>query len=159
VSFTRTDKALPMPMQKDWVAMLPYMNQLKDLNWYGLTVKGLKDGDYTVSIDGKAVGKFSAKELADGVNLGNVTAGPIWEQGNKVFQAINAKNGMVGSRFFDVVLFQFPNKEWLKDLAETAAERRTAELKKRMEKIEAAQAEVYKLAKPVPHKFEIAPAK
>ncbi|MFO0823500.1 MAG: SGNH/GDSL hydrolase family protein [Gemmataceae bacterium] len=159
VTFTRTDKALPMPLQKDWVAMLPYMNQLKDLNWYGLTVKGLKDGDYTVSIDGKAVGKFSAKELADGVNLGNVTTGPIWEQGNKVFQAINAKNGMVGSRFFDVVLFQFPNKEWLKDLAETAAERRTSELKKRMEKIEAAQAEVYKLAKPVPHKFEIAPAK
>ena len=58
-----------------------------------------------------------------------------------------------------MVMFQFPNKDWLKDLAETATERRTAELKKRMEKIDAAQADIYKLAKPVAHKFEIKPAK
>lgn len=154
VTFTRTDSALPIPVQKDWLPMLPYMSELKNLNWYGLTVKGLKDGDYTVSIDGVAVGKFSAKDLAAGVNLGNVTAGPIWEQGNKVLQAINAKNAQVGQRFFGVVMFNAP--DWLKDVAD---ERKPAELKKRMEKIEAAQAEVYKLAKPVPHKFEIAPAK
>ncbi|MBA4188303.1 MAG: hypothetical protein C0467_09885 [Planctomycetaceae bacterium] len=154
VSFNRTDKSLPLPMQKEWLPMLPYMKELKDLNWYGLTVKGLKDGDYTVNIDGKPVGKFTAKELDAGVNLGNVMTGPIWEQGNKVLQAINAKNGMVSSRFSDVIRFTAP--EWLKDVAD---ERKPAELKKRMEKIEAAQAEVYRLAKPVAHKFEVVPAK
>jgi len=152
VVFTRTDDALPMPIQKDWLSMLPYTNELKDLNWYGLTMKGLKDGNYTVSIDGKDVGKFSAKELAAGVNLGNVTVGPVWEQGNKVLQAINAKNGQVSQRFFGVVMFNAP--EWLADVA---AERKPAELKKRMEKIDAAQAEVYKLAQPVARTFAIKP--
>jgi lysophospholipase L1-like esterase len=154
VTFTRTDEAIPMPMQKDWLPMLPYLNEMKDLNYYALSVKGLKEGEYTISIDGVEVGKFSAKELAGGVNLGNVTTGPIWEQGKKVFDAINAKNGIVAGRFFGVVMFNAP--DWLADVA---AERRPAELKKRMEKIDAAQADIYKLAKPVAHKFEIKPAK
>jgi lysophospholipase L1-like esterase len=153
-SFTRTDDAIPMPVQKDWLPMLPYMNDLKDLNYYGLTVKGLNDGDYDVTIDGATVGKYSAKELAAGVNLGNVTTGPVWEQGNKVLQAINAKNGMVGGRFFGVVMFNAP--DWLADVA---AERKPLELKKRMDAIDKAQAEIYKLAKPVMRKFEVKPAK
>lgn len=152
--FTRTDEAIPLPIQKDWLPMLPYTNELRDLNYYGLTVKGLADGDYTVSIDGTAVGTFSAKDLAAGVNLGNVTVGPVWEQGNKVLQAINAKNQLVGQRFFGVVMFNAP--DWLADVA---AERKPAELKKRMDKIDLAQAEVYKLAAPVARKWEVKPAK
>jgi lysophospholipase L1-like esterase len=154
ITFTRSDNAIPMPMQKDWLPMLPYINDMRDLNWYGLSVKGLTGSEYTVSIDGAVVGKYSAKELDEGVNLGNVTSGPIWEQGNKVFDAINRKNQMVASRFFSVVMFNAP--DWLADVA---AERKPLELKKRMDKIDAAQAEVYKLATPVPHKFEIKPAK
>jgi lysophospholipase L1-like esterase len=154
VSFTRTDSALPMPVQKDWLPMLPYTNEMKDLNYYGLTVKGLADGDYAVSIDGTEVGKYSAKQLADGVNLGLLTGGPVWDQGNKVFQAINAKNQMVHQRFRGVVMFNAP--DWLADVA---AERKPQELKKRMERIDAAQAEIYKLVKPVPRKFEVKPAK
>ena len=153
LSFTRTDDAIPVPVQKDWLPMLPYTNELKDLNYYGLTVKGLKDGDYAVSIDGKDVAKYTAKELAAGVNLGNLTAGPVWEQGNKVLQAIGAKNALVSQRFFGVVMFNAP--DWLADVA---AERKPAELKKRMDKIDALQADIYKLAAPVARKFEIKPA-
>ena len=153
VTFTRTDNALPLPVQKDWLPMLPYTNELKDLNWYGLTVGGLKDGDYAVSIDGVAVAKHSAKELAAGVNLGNLTSGPVFDQANKVLTAINTKNALVSQRFFGVVMFNAP--DWL---AEVAAERKPAELKKRLEKINEAQAEVYKLAAPTPRKFEIKPA-
>jgi lysophospholipase L1-like esterase len=153
VSFTRTDEAIPFPVQKDWVPMLPYTNELKDLNYYGLTVKGLKDGNYAVSIDGTQVGKYSAKELAAGVNLGTLTAGPVWEQGNKVLQAITAKNQQVHQRFRGVVMFNAP--DWLADVA---AERKGAELKKRMDKIDAMQADVYKLATPVARKFEVKPA-
>ena len=152
VSFTRTDEALPMPVQKDWLPMLPYTNELKDLNYYGLKVTGLKEGVYSVSIDGKEVAVATAKQLAAGVNLGTATAGPVWEQGNKVLQAINAKNGLVAQRF-GVVRFNAP--DWLADVA---AERKPAELKKRMDKIDAAQAEVYKLATPVARKFEVKPA-
>lgn len=154
VSFTRTDDALPVPVQKDWLPMLPYTNELKDLNYYGLTVKGLKDGSYTVSIDDKDVATYTAKELAAGVNLGVLTTGPVWEQGNKVLQAINAKNALVSQRFFGVVMFNAP--EWLADVAK---ERKPLELQKRMEKIDAAQAEIYKLATPVARKFAVKPAK
>lgn len=153
VSFTRTDESLPLPVQKDWLPMLPYTNELKDLNWYGLTVKGLKDGKYTVSIDGIAVGQYSAKQLAEGVNLGNLTSGPIWDQGKKVLDAINAKNGMVHQRFRGVRMFNAP--DWLKDVAD---ERKPIELKKRLEKIETAQTEVFQLARPVARKFEIKPS-
>jgi lysophospholipase L1-like esterase len=154
VSFTRTDKSVPLPIQKDWLPMLPYTNELKDLNYYGLRVEGLKDGDYAVSIDGKEVGKFSSKELAAGVNLGNLTSGPIWEQGNKVFQAINAKNKIVHGRFRGILLGG--DQYWA---TEPGLKRRPAELKQRLEEIEAAQVEVFKLAKPVARKFEVRPAK
>ena len=154
VGFTRTDDAIPMPVQKDWLPMLPYTNELRDLNFYGLTVKGLKDGVYAITIDGTEVAVATAKQLAAGVNLGTVTVGPVWEQGNKVLQAINAKNGLVSQRFFGVVMFNAP--DWLADVA---VERKPMELKKRMDKIDAAQADIYKLATPVARKFVVKPAK
>ncbi len=156
VGFTRIDAALPLPIQNDWRSMLPYTNRLKDLNYYGLTVKGLAGGDdikYEVRIDGTLVATHSAKELAAGVNLGNAAAGPLFDQGNAVFQAIQKKNDLVGQRFFGVVRFTAP--DWLADLNGAIAERKPKELAKRMKAIDAAQAEVYKLAKPKPHAFTI----
>jgi lysophospholipase L1-like esterase len=154
VEFTRLDTALPLPIQPDWVSLLPYMNELKDLNWYGLKVAGLEEGMYAVAIDGQEVGKFSAAELKDGVNLGNVTTGPIQAQGKKVLDAINAKNQIVHQRFRGVLMYNAP--DWLADVA---AERKPAELTKRTEKIAAAQAAIYEAVQPVPHKFTIQPVK
>ena len=154
VTFTRLDDALPLPVQKDWLPMLPYMNDLKDLNAYGLAVIGLKDGNYDVAIDGAKVSTATAKELAAGVNLGNVTTGPIFDQSNKVLVAIDAKNRLVIDRFFNVVRFNVPN--WVEDVAPGV---KAKELTKRMEKINAAQAEIYKLATPKSHKFSVTAAK
>ena len=152
VSFTRTDAALPLPMLKDWLPMLPYTNNLKDLNWYGLAVKGLPAGSFSVSIDGKEVGKFSDKELAAGVNLGNLTSGPLYDQSVAVLNAINDKNQIVHGRFRGIMLGG--DKYW-----NTAAgrKRRPEEMARRLEEATAAQAEIYKLAKPTAHKFEIKP--
>lgn len=150
VTFTRTDEALPLPVQKDWLSVLPYTNELKDLNYYGLTVTGLEEGTYAVAIDGQEVGKYTAPQLAAGVNLGNLTAGPVWDHANKVLQAITAKNGIVHGRFRGVILAQVP--DWLADVAKG---RKPQELESRMAKIVAAQAEVYKLAQPKPHTFEV----
>ena len=153
VAFTRLDEALPWPMHKDWLPMLPYTNQLKDLNWYGLKVGGLKDGTYTVKIDGEEVGKFSSAQLAEGVNLGNVTSGGVWKHGQELFQAIDAKNRIVHGRFRGVHLANIP--DWLADVAR---ERKPAELEKRMVQITEAQARVNQLAQPRPHAFEVSPA-
>jgi lysophospholipase L1-like esterase len=150
VEFQRTDEALPLPVQNDWVSVLPYVDQLKDLNWYGLKVTGLATGKYTVLIDGKDVATFTADQLAEGVNLGNLTSGPIHDQAQEVFQAINAKNNLVHQRFRGVVMFQAP--DWLADVA---AERKPKELARRMEQIDAKQAEIYKKGQPVARKFEV----
>lgn len=154
VSFQRTDKALPIPVQPDWTSLLPYMNQLDDLNVYSLKVTGLSPGNYAVAIDGVHVAAHTAEELAKGVNLGNVSKGPIFDQAQKVFNLINQKNGIVHQRFRGVVMFNAP--DWLADVA---AERKPLELKKRMDMITAKQAEIYAAVKPVPHKFDIFVAK
>lgn len=150
LSFVRTDDALPLPVQKDWAPILPYMNELKDLNWYGLKVTGLPDGKYQLRIDGKTVAEYTAKDLAAGVNLGNLTEGPVWEHGNKVFTSINLKNALVKARFQGVIRFQAP--DWLADVV---AERRPAELKKRLDQINEMQDAIYKMVQPKALKFEL----
>ncbi|MEI8383085.1 MAG: SGNH/GDSL hydrolase family protein [Planctomycetota bacterium] len=150
VAFDRLDAALPIPVQGDWVSLLPYMNDLKDLNSYELAVSGLVAGKYSITIDGVEVATHTASELAEGVNLGNVTKGPIYDQAQKVFNAINQKNGMVHQRFRGVVMFNAP--DWLADVV---AERKPKELAKRTEQIQEKQAEIYKMVQPVKHRFEV----
>lgn len=154
LAFHRTDEALPMPIQHDWQALLPYMNQLKELNWYGLKVTGLPPGKYRLLIDGKDVAGFTAEELAQGVNLGNLETGPLYDQGRKVLEAINAKNQIVHQRFRGVVMFQAP--DWLADVT---AERRPKELANRMAQINERQAEIYKLVQPTTLRFELKQAR
>jgi lysophospholipase L1-like esterase len=151
ISFQRKDKALPMPIQPDWRGILPYVNELKDLNYYGLKVTGLSGGKYALTIDGKKVGEYTADELGKGVNLGNLGTGPLYEQGAKVLQMINQKNDkVVHRRFRDVVMFYIP--DWLADVG---PERKAKELQKRMEKIQSLQEEIYKVAQPAAHRFEL----
>ena len=150
VSFARLDDALPLPVQKDWLSMLPYTNNLDDLNRYMLTVTDLPEGDYSVRIDGCEVTSTTAAALATGINLGNLTAGPLYDQGNKVLQAINAKNAIVKNRFFGVTRMALP--DWLRVAGEPLKQEERA---KRLAQIETAQADVYKLAQPTAHKFEI----
>jgi hypothetical protein len=64
--------------------------------------------------------------------------------------AISAKNQQVQQRFNNVVRFNPP--DWLADVT---AERKPAELAKRMDKINTLQADVYKLAQPTAHQFEL----
>lgn len=150
LSFERTDAALPMPIAKDWTSLLPYVNDLKDLNWYGLKVTGLPAKSYQLSIDGKEIGTYAAKDLAEGVNLGNVQTGPIYERGQKVWAAISDKNKIVAGRFRGVVMGNVP--DWLQDVAK---ERRPLELQKRADQIQERQAAIYKMVQPTPYRFEL----
>jgi lysophospholipase L1-like esterase len=157
VSFVRKDAALPLPVPGDWRPVLPYVNDLKDLNYYGLKVTGLGKGKYTLAIDGRDVDSFTADELAAGVNLGNLGKGPLFEQGQEVFRAINEKNRVVHGRFRGVVMYDVNNApDWLRDVA---GERKAVELQNRKEKIDALQAEVYRKAQPGRHRFELKAAR
>jgi len=152
IAFDQTDSSIPMPIQKDWVSLLPYVNDLKDLNVYSLTVKGLGRGEYTIAVDGVAVANASHGQLADGINLGNVTSGPVYDQGARAFQAIQAKNQIVHNRFRNVLMFNAP--DWLADVAK---ERKPVEMAKKKEQIDAKQKEIYALVKPITRKVSITP--
>lgn len=144
VSFARTDEAVPLPVQKDWLSILPYVNDLKDLNWYGLTIKGLKEGTWVVAIDGKEVGKFTSKQLADGVNLGNATSGPVFDHAQKVFTAINEKNKICDKRFRGAIRSKNPDPATIATL---------------LEQIKEKQADIYKMLEPKTWQFEVTLAK
>jgi lysophospholipase L1-like esterase len=150
LSFQRKDKALPMPIMKDWRSILPYIHELKDLNYYGLKVTGLNGDKYALNIDGKKVGEYAAEDLRKGVNLGNLNTGPLYEQGQEVFKMINEKNQLVHTRFRGVVMFDAP--DWLADVAK---ERKPIELAKRMKKIQSMQKAIYDKVKPRSHRFEL----
>ncbi len=143
VSFQRKDRALPMPILTDWRPILPYVNQLKDLNSYGLKVSGLNAGKYALSIDGNKVGEYTGEELGNGVNLGNLPSGPLFEQGKQVLDLINAKNDIVHKRFRQVVMASAPY--WLADVYQ---ERKPKELQKLMDEIQSRQEAIYKKAQP-----------
>jgi lysophospholipase L1-like esterase len=159
LEFLRTDRATPLPIAANWRPLLPYVNDLRDLNWYGLKVTGLKGMKYELTIDGKSVGTYSAADIAAGVNVGNASSGPLFEQGMAVLGLINAKNEAVHGRFRGVVMASFPNHDWLGDLPKKAEAAREAELKKRLDQITKMQAEVYRKAQPKPHTFALKAAK
>lgn len=62
----------------DWI---PFNN---DMNREMLTVKGLRSGNYAVSIDGSSIGIFTGAELMAGVNLALVKTTPQYEQAMSV---------------------------------------------------------------------------
>jgi lysophospholipase L1-like esterase len=149
--FDRTDEALPLPVQKDWRPLLPYVDQLKDLNYYGLKVSGLNEGKYDLTIDGTKVGTYTSADLAASVNLGNLESGPLFERSNLVYQAINVKNNeLVHPRFRKVVMFT-PSKG--------EEGKREEKLKQMMDEIASDQEGIYKLAQPKTLRFELKAAK
>jgi lysophospholipase L1-like esterase len=158
VSFTRLDQALPLPLQEDWLSMLPYMNELNDLNLYTLQVTGLKAGNYDVQIDGVTVQSTTAEALAKGINLGNLRKGPIFEHAQQVFQAITQKNFVNMQRFRGTILTNPP--QWIaKDTRELWNRDKLAQSQKLLAEIEKQQAQVWKLAMPKEHKFAVVASK
>jgi lysophospholipase L1-like esterase len=147
IAFDRSDEALPLPVEKNWLPLFPYVNDLKDLNWYGLKIAGLATGKYALAIDNKDLGvTYTAQDLAAGVNLGNLTAGPIHDQAKRVFDEINKKNALVHKRFREVVMKSVPADQQAKQADELA---------RRMKVIDEKQAEIYKLVQPTTHVFEL----
>ena len=86
-----------------------------------------------------------------GVNLGNLDKGPLFEQGQEVLKRIEDKNKIVHKRFRQVVMFP-PPPYWLVDVYQ---ERKPKELKKLMEEIHSRQEAIYKKVQPAAHRFEL----
>lgn len=92
ISWTETDEALPLPF-KEWQGMwgtgplalvLRSSNIAEDLNHEPLKITGLKNGVYSLRIDGKTVGTFNNDELGRGVNLAILDT-PMTKQAKQVY--------------------------------------------------------------------------
>jgi hypothetical protein len=79
----------------------------------------------------------------------------VFDHAQQVFEAINKKNDLVRSRFFEVLRFNPPG--WVK--IDDLAGQKKAEAAKRLPKIEEEQKKVNALAQPKPHKWEVKAAK
>jgi lysophospholipase L1-like esterase len=124
VRFKRLDRALPyFPAAAK--SILKWAPLLADTNDYGLHVKGLKEGHYEIRVGGKKVAAHSSKELAAGVNLAQavLATGPVAEQVEKVWKAVEEKNRYFHDRVFRGVVLANPKSLKGQDPAEVYAER------------------------------------
>jgi hypothetical protein len=95
VSFYYLAQSLPYPpdtlprgwgnhkSQADGLKLVPFTNEF---NQELLKVRGLKDGNYKLMIDGQPIGSRTAKELEDGVNLADIKSTPEYQQAVQIQQ-------------------------------------------------------------------------
>jgi lysophospholipase L1-like esterase len=155
VSWTQLDRALPLPfaewerVERDGSSVslvIRYSDVTAALNEQPLKVTGLREGAYTLRIDGAAVGTFRSAELAEGVNLA-VLDTPMARQAKQVHDLGFAHNAVRQARWrqIEVLLagYDLPQRQAALD-ALGALEAALVERRR-----EAAQ--------PAPRRFELAP--
>jgi len=65
---------------------IKYVPFMKDFDSEMLTVKGLKKGNYKLSMDGQEIGTWDAKDLEAGINLAGQTYTPEYQQALAIMQ-------------------------------------------------------------------------
>ncbi|WP_184549503.1 SGNH/GDSL hydrolase family protein [Mucilaginibacter sp. FT3.2] len=120
VSFNYLASSLPYPIdtiprawgnhkkQADALKIVPFT---KEFNQETLTVKGLKAGDYKVLIDGEQIGRWSAQQIADGINMAEITTTPQYQQAIQI-RELNEERWDIERRIRMYVWMQF---DFLKD--------------------------------------------
>lgn len=156
VAFDRLDETLPFPIADNARAVMAISPEVAEMSQYTLAVKGLKDGSYELKVGGIASGKFTAKQLADGINLtelapvpGAKEVNPILGQMRAVLKAVEDKEAVVG--------------QWRNLSRQVHAKGADAKLKDDLaaltKKVEDADQKIRDAAKPTKMHFEVMPAK
>lgn len=94
IQFAYLAKGLPFPVPNEARAALDLVPFISDLNQELLTIKGLPPGQHGVWIDDEAVGRFSAEQLASGINLAANPRTPQSRQAFAVAQANSERHGL-----------------------------------------------------------------
>jgi lysophospholipase L1-like esterase len=155
ISFDRLDDCLPFPIADDARVALSIAPDVLALSQYTLKVTGLKDGNYALKIGGTLSGQFTAKQLAEGINLTSLApmpmskdVNPIIAQMRAVLKAVSDKEGVVSS------WRALSQKAHAKDADPKLKDDLTALTKK----VEDADAKIREAAKPQKLHFEIVAA-
>jgi hypothetical protein len=155
LNWTQLDDALPLPFA-EWQRVEPhglsvslavrYSDVTVTLNEQPLKVTGLKEGLYTLRIDGAAVGTFTSAELMEDVNLA-VLDTPMTRQAKQVHELGFTHNAVrqASWRQIEVLLASHDLPQRKAALDALAA-------------LEAALVEQQReAAQPAPHRFELVP--
>lgn len=134
LTFTRLDETNPWPIPASGKAAVKLLPEILDLSRYLLTVTGLPEGDYKVTVDGKNAATVSSKDLAAGWNMTLA----LEERSNAVNKLLYNLQGRL-------------NQDWRKASKEKDAEKLAAA----QTAIDAAEKELQTLIQPVPFKIEI----
>ncbi|MBK5720011.1 SGNH/GDSL hydrolase family protein [Dysgonomonas sp. Marseille-P4677] len=114
ISFNYLAKSLPYPMdtiargwgskksQAESMKIVPFVDEM---NKETLTVKGLT-GNYKLIIDEENIGIWSAKELAEGINLATLTNTPQYQQALKIMM-LNEERWEIERRFREYAWVEF----------------------------------------------------
>ncbi len=112
LTWTQNDKALPMPVNmEDPVVRLAMQSSdfFKTVDWQPLKVTGLKNGRYLLKIDGQEMGTFTREQLAEGLNLAELST-PMVKQSEVVHNFTVKHNNVHAARWreLQVALGQQP---------------------------------------------------
>jgi lysophospholipase L1-like esterase len=147
VKFMREDTALPY-FPEAAKSILKYASLLEDMNYYGLQVKGLKEGKYDVLLGGKKAGTFTDQELAKSVNLaaGALASGPVADQVKDVVKAVNDKTSYYHDQIYVPIV-------------RAGKATNNPDYDERMKKMADYDAAIRKALEPRAHLVEVVPAK
>ncbi len=152
VEFDRLDDGLPLNRGPLWTLCFRFVPIPDELNRYMLTVRNLAPGRYDVDAAGRRVGTFDHDQLAAGVNLSSARPDP-WDAGGPwdaqamlVDHLTEARNELSMTRArLPVLLEQNPQRP--------AIDHDSAALNERIEALQR------RIARPVPYRFVIRPAR
>lgn len=103
LEFDRQDERSAFPIPDDARQVLPLFPAILELSQYMLKVPGLKEGTYSLKLNGVATATLSSKELEAGVNLtafgaapGSKDVNPVVAQARAILGAVASKEGIVG---------------------------------------------------------------
>lgn len=98
LEFTRHDEGLPLNYGLFFALNFRFVPIPDQLNRYLLTVTNLPAGRYEVLADGRSAGRFTAAELAAGVNLASTTPDP-WQPGGPWNAQANLLQHLTDARY------------------------------------------------------------
>ncbi|HEY2858433.1 MAG TPA: GDSL-type esterase/lipase family protein [Terracidiphilus sp.] len=145
LTWTQTDKGLPMPLIADnaTTALVLEISDIQQaLNQQPLIVASLEPGRYSLRIDDREIGTFSAEQLAAGINLADFDT-PMRDQAQGVSWDVR-----------DLVETHYVHARMRVNNADTGAESGANRLQAFEDSLED---KIYARAAPVPHRFEIKP--
>ncbi len=97
VSFTYAPKSSPIAVNTNYNNAEKFVPTLTDdLNKEMITVKGLAEGTYTVTLDGTALnGVYTASDLAEGINIAKLSANPNQARSKQAYEKLMSKDDVV----------------------------------------------------------------